>query len=124
MDETRSREPRDEFDADLHRREDPVPGHAGEVRPAGEDKDLHDSLDALAPEEMARLTVLRPDARLAQGSTYLDLDQIGMGPFTAMGGEGVPGGHRVVPKRETDHELWNRLMDLVEERAREGARSR
>ena len=103
----------DEFEADLRRVEDPLPGHAGEVRPAWEDKDLHVLLDDLDPAELDRLAVLEPGTRLAQGSTYLDLDDLHRGPFTAMGGDEVPPGHRCVSKRETDHELWNRLLELA-----------
>jgi hypothetical protein len=109
--------PQDEFEADLHRPEDPLPGHAGESRPAREDKDLHERLDGLDPYELDRLTVLEPGTRLQQGSTYLDLDALERGPFTAMGGQEVPPDHRYVAKRETDHDLWNRLLELA------GARS-
>src|SRR4051794_7696761 len=103
----------DEFEADLQRVEDPLPGHAGEVRPVWEDKDLHVLPDDLDPAELDRLAVLEPGTRLEQGSTYLDLDELRRGPFTAMGGDEVRPGHRVVAKRETDHELWNRLLELA-----------
>jgi hypothetical protein len=84
------------------------PGHVGETREAITDKGIHRALPELSDDHLRRLSVLEDGAALEQGGTYLDLDDLAAGPFTAMGGETATG-RRVVSKRETDYELWNRL---------------
>lgn len=64
---------------------------------------------ALSAEEVDRLVVLEPGTRLVAGTTYLDLDDPGGGPFTGRNDQHVPEGGRIVSKRDVDHELWNRL---------------
>jgi hypothetical protein len=54
--------------------------------------------------------VLEIGARLHQGSTYVDLNDRSRQPFTALGGQEASPEHRYVAKRDTDHELWNRLV--------------
>jgi hypothetical protein len=49
-------------------------------------------------------------ARLHQGGTYVDLNDGRRQPFTALGGQEAGPEHRYVAKRDTDHELWNRLV--------------
>ncbi len=85
-------------------------GHVAESAPAADDKDLRRRLPELAADELARLAVLEPGARLDQGGTYLDLDDPGRGPFKALGGQEAGPGNRYVAKRDTDYELWNRLV--------------
>lgn len=107
-------QPRDEsFDDDL-RSTEPVSapgGHADESRPAAEDKRVEARLgDRLSADEFARLTILEPGTRLEQGGTYLDLDDPARGPFKAIGGQEAGHRNRYVAKRDTDYELWNRLV--------------
>lgn len=83
-------------------------GHAGESGPAAADKGLRTALPLDAP-ELARLSVLREGTQLEQGGTYVDLDDLARGPFTAIGGSEAAG-TRIVAKRDTDYELWNRLV--------------
>jgi hypothetical protein len=63
----------------------------------------------LTKDEIARIAVLEPGARLEQGSVYLDLADVEAGPFVALGSESIVEGDRIVAKRDLDHEIWNRL---------------
>ena len=84
-----------------------------ETTPAAADKHLHNRLQGLNDEELGRLPVLEPGTPLEQGSVYLDLDDLGRGPFKAIGGQEA--GQRVVPKKDADYELWNRLAGRDDE---------
>ena len=88
----------------------PGGGHADENIPAVADKRLHERLPELTNDELARLAILEPGTRLEQGGTYVDLDRRDDGPFQAIGGHEVRAGQRVIAKRDTDYELWNRLV--------------
>lgn len=85
-------------------------GHAAESMPAADDKALHGRLSMLDADELARLSVLESGARLDQGGTYFDLNDPERGPFKAIGGQEAGPTERYVAKRDTDHELWNRLV--------------
>ena len=102
----------DEFADDLAPvdRPDELGGHVDESAPAGDDKQLAARLGALTPDELARLSVLETGTRLEQGATYLDLNDIRRGPFKALGGREAGEQNRYVAKRDTDYELWNRLV--------------
>jgi hypothetical protein len=78
--------------------------------PAADDKTLHNRLPELTGDELARLQVLESGTRLEQGGTYVDLNRLDNGPFKAMGGHEAGEGDRYVAKRDTDYELWNRLV--------------
>ena len=88
----------------------PGGGHATESAPAADDKALHNRLPDLTGDVLARLQVLEPGTRLEQGGTYVDLNRLGDGPFKALGGHEATAGDRFVAKRDTDYELWNRLV--------------
>jgi len=85
-------------------------GHAEESVAAVDDKDLHERLPQLDAAELARLSVLETGVALDQGGTYVDLNHLGNGPFKAIGGQEAGSNHRYVAKRDTDYELWNRLV--------------
>ena len=85
------------------------PGHVDGSASGVADKGLHELLPALDNAELARLSVLAPGTPLDQGGTYLDLNDLGRGPFKAIGGQEAQGGARLISKRDTDYELWNRL---------------
>jgi hypothetical protein len=87
----------------------PGGGHAMESESAAADKTLHNRLSNLTNDELARLAVLEPGARLEQGGVYLDLNHPDEGPFQALGGHEATKANRFVAKRDTDYELWNRL---------------
>ncbi len=84
-------------------------GHADESESGVADKGLHEMLPALDNAELARLSVLVPGTPLDQGGTYLDLNDLSRGPFKAIGGQEAAGGARLIAKRDTDYEIWNRL---------------
>jgi hypothetical protein len=54
--------------------------------------------------------VLETGTALEQGGTYLDLNDRPRGPFKATGGQEAGPANRYVAKRDTDYELWNRLV--------------
>ncbi|HKG24635.1 MAG TPA: hypothetical protein VKB09_03255 [Thermomicrobiales bacterium] len=45
-----------------------------------------------------------------QGPDYFDLRHPERGPFKALGGHVVGEGDLIIAKRETDYELWNRIV--------------
>src|SRR5918999_335619 len=61
----------------------PTPGHTDESRAGVEDKALHERLAGLDNAELARLSVLEEGTALEQGGTYVDLNDLGRGPFSA-----------------------------------------
>jgi len=73
------------------------------------DAETRRQLAAMTKDEIARVPVLEPGARLEQGSVYLDLDDVEAGPFVALGSEVIDRRDRIVAKRDLDHEIWNRL---------------
>jgi hypothetical protein len=87
----------------------PGESHAAESVPAADDKALHERLRDLSNDELARLSILEPGARLEQGGVYLDLNRLADGPFKALGGHEAGPANRFIAKRDTDFELWNRL---------------
>ena len=88
----------------------PGGGHVAESVPATADKALRTRLTELTGDELSRLEVLEPDTRLEQGGTYVDLNRPSDGPFKAIGGHEATEDYRYVAKRDTDYELWNRLV--------------
>jgi len=102
----------DEFTADLVSHPDAGragTSHAGEIHNATEDKELH-ALLGLDSDELDRVPMLDAGTRLEQGAVYVDLDDPDRQPFKALGGRETGPGDRLVSKRDTDHELWNRLV--------------
>jgi hypothetical protein len=73
------------------------------------DPETRRAFPELTRDELERLTVLRPGARLEQGSVYVDLSDLEAGPFVALGSEEVSEGDRILSKRDTDYEMWNRI---------------
>jgi hypothetical protein len=71
---------------------------------------LHSRLPELSSDELSRLQVLEPGTRLEQGGTYVDLNRLGEGPFKALGGHEASEENRYIAKRDTDYELWNRVV--------------
>ncbi len=88
----------------------PTPGHTDESESGIQDKSLHQRFGELSPDELARLSILDYGTALDQGAIYVDLDELARGPFKALGGQTVGLGNRYVAKRDTDYELWNKLV--------------
>lgn len=107
----------DEFAADLQpqRGGQELGGHATETRAAVDDKKLHQRLPDLTSAELGNLAVLERGTQLEQGSVYLDLNGPARKPFRALGGQAAEEHNRLIAKRETDYELWNRLVGQDEE---------
>lgn len=87
-----------------------IGGHIDEGVPAVEDKVLHTRLSDFSSDELSRLIVVQPGTRLEQGGTYVDLNRLADGPFKALGSHEADESNRFVAKRDTDYELWNRLV--------------
>jgi hypothetical protein len=85
-------------------------GHGAESVPAADDKALYARLPELTSDELSRLQVLEPGTKLEQGGTYVDLNHLSEGPFKALGGHEATRNDRYIAKRDTDYELWNRLV--------------
>jgi hypothetical protein len=98
----------EDFEADLHA--DRAASHDDESILAADDKEVRAAHPELSADELKRLSILTVGTRLDQGSTYVDLDALEAGPFTAMGSQEAGPDVRLVAKRDTDHELWDRLV--------------
>src|SRR5690349_13791257 len=84
--------------------------HVEESVIAADQKALYGQLPGLTTEELGRLPILEAGVRLEQGGTYLDLNDRGRGPFTAIGAREATRGDHFVAKKDVDYELWNRLV--------------
>ena len=62
-------------------------------------------------DEIRRLRVMPPGTRLNSGDVFLDLRNPAAGELVANGEETV-GEELLVPKHETDYEIWNKLKAI------------
>lgn len=85
-------------------------GHVDESISAIDDKGLQSALPDLDGDDLKRLSILTVGTRLDQGSTYVDLNDLEKGPFKAMGNHEATDGNRYVAKRDTDYEMWDRIV--------------
>ncbi len=105
---------REQYDRDLHPND-----HAGEhrgveeTRSAHDVKELNNLLHDFPNNELKQILVLLPGARLEEGAIYLDLMRRERGEFTGMNNMTVESGQYLVPKSQTDFELWNRLCNNI-----------
>jgi hypothetical protein len=81
-----------------------------ESRPASEDKEIVNRLQSFTADELDQLSVIDSDTQLEQGGVYLDLNRLEDGPFKALGGHVTGQQDRIIAKRETPYDLWNRLV--------------
>ncbi len=84
-------------------REDPN----GTLR-AADIKQVYDLLPEWHKDEVARLRVVPPSTRLNSGDIFIDLRNPAAGELVAHGEETV-GEELLVPKHDTDYEIWNKL---------------
>ena len=98
----------DDFDADL--RAAPPTDTPDQTLPASTDHELKADFTDLTNDELGRLSVIQAGTRLEQGATYIDLNDVVGGPFTALGGHEVGPDDRLVAKRQTDYELWDKVV--------------
>jgi hypothetical protein len=80
------------------------------AEPGSEDKVLYERFADLTPTDLDRLALIPAGTELEQGAVYFDLDNPDRGPFKAIGGDAAGSGTRLIAKRETDYEIWNRLV--------------
>ena len=80
-----------------------------QVEAAGDMKDVIDLLPEFNQGDLSHLEILETGTPLEQGATYLDLKDRQRGPFKAIGGQVVEAPDRMVAKKTTDYDLWNRL---------------
>lgn len=95
--------PDDEYSADLGRDKEVDAGDTTEqTRPLGH----HEAAAARERlgEQADEISVLRPGTRLHQGGTYVDLDRLDAGPFTAYGGQRVEEDQLVVSKKDIGYD--------------------
>lgn len=98
----------EDFDADLQ--DAPPTDTPDQTLPASTDHELKGDFADLTGDELGRLSVIQAGTRLEQGATYIDLNDLVGGPFTALGGHEVGPDDRLVAKRQTDYELWDKVV--------------
>ena len=107
----------DSFDAQMR---DQTPdsireGVTANVTAGSQDKELPELLPDLTDDEVSRLAIIEPGTALPQGAVFLDLNNLGKGPFKAIGGHEAAKDQRLIAKSETDYELWNKLAGRDDE---------
>lgn len=88
----------------------PHEAHVDEGLSASDDKELQADMPSLDAADLKGLSIVTVGTRLDQGSTYVDLNDLATGPFKAMGDHEAGDDNRYVAKRDTDYELWDRLV--------------
>lgn len=76
--------------------------------PAGDIKPVYDLLPDWHKDEIRRLRIVPPGTRLNAGDVFIDLRNRVAGELVAHGEETV-GEELLVPKHDTDYEIWNKL---------------
>ncbi len=105
----KAKEDHDDFAADLVDAQS-TGGHVDESILASDDKELRTEMPDLDADDLKRLSILTVGTRLDQGSTYVDLNALELGPFKALGDQTAGEDNRFVAKRDTDHEMWDRIV--------------
>jgi len=88
----------------------------GTERSAADIKALHGQLAELTNDELRSIPILAPGTALAGGASYLDLGDLKRGQFTARAGMVAADAAYIVPRKEVDYQLWDRLVAIVEAR--------
>ena len=81
---------------------------AGDLLQAGDIKQVYDILPDWHKDEIKRLRLVPPGTRLTSGDVYMDIRNTAAGELVAHGEETV-GEELLVPKHDTDYEIWNKL---------------
>ena len=107
---------RDDFDKDLRPDEMAGENYGAEsaqneknAPSAYEFKELHGKFPQLDNADLKNIPILPAGTRLDQGATYLDLNNFDKGEYSAVSNETVGENDYIVPKKEVDYLLWNRL---------------
>src|SRR3954463_16044452 len=75
-------------------------------RTAKDVKEVHAMLSEFADDELKRIPILPPRARLEANATYINLKELPAEEFTAEGKEEVGQRDYIVPKNAVDFQLW------------------
>lgn len=114
-DDTHVAETTDTFDNDLHQ-DNRAGQHAGMTErrtyTAYDVKELHAKMPEYTNDELKKIPVLAHGERLQQGGTYLDLNDLAGGTFTAQGSQEAQDPHLYVAKADTDYLIWNKLTGV------------
>ncbi|MBA4159445.1 MAG: hypothetical protein H0X65_18520 [Gemmatimonadetes bacterium] len=81
-------------------------------RTAHDVKPVNRMLSEFTDDDLKRIPVLPPGARLQQGGTYRDLAASDRRELTATGEMEANADHAYVPKSEVPYPLWNRLIGV------------
>ena len=79
---------------------------------ASELKQVVTLLDDFNMDELREIPIVRPNQRLQQGATYVDICDPDRAPFKATGQDLAREGQCLVPKAETPYPYWNRLIGM------------
>lgn len=79
-------------------------------RAASDDKEAIRLLPDFTQDELQEIPVLTQGARLQQGAMYVDLNDPSRHPFRATAEMVALSGNRLVPKADTPHPFWNRII--------------
>lgn len=116
--QTRQRE-RDEYDQDLnpHALEGQNIGDYSvdadpDVRYAADIKEINRWLTDFTLEQLREIPIVPPGRELKQGAVYLDLKNRAKGSFVVQGKKISDEYNLYVPKAETPHGYWNRLLGV------------
>jgi hypothetical protein len=82
------------------------------ARTAYDHKEIHDRLQAITDDNLKQIRVLEAGTRLQQGATYVDLNDLDTGEFTATGDTETTSETLIVPKKEVPYHLWNLLIGV------------
>ena len=88
----------------------PHPGK--DAATAYEVKAVHNQFHGFTDDELRRIPILPAGTRLAQGATYVDLQDEQLREFTATGDMSAGQNNWYVPKSEVDYQLWNQLIGI------------
>ena len=81
---------------------------ADDLLSAGDIKQVYDILPDWHKDEIKRLRLVPPGTRLNSGDIFIDIRNTAAGELVAHGEETV-GEELLVPKHDTDYEIWNKL---------------
>jgi hypothetical protein len=81
-------------------------------RNAYDHKEAHQRLANLTDDNLRQIRVLEEGRRLKQGATYVDLNALERGEFTATGDMTAEQENLYVAKQETPYHLWSLLIGV------------
>jgi hypothetical protein len=85
---------------------------AKNARTAYDLKALHRRLRELKDDDLKQVRVMPAGSRLQQGATYVDLNDLDRGEFTATGEMTAGTDNWYVPKDEVHYWMWNLLIGI------------